>query len=68
MPVGRCVSETDEFVLLMACPPGPRPLTNRSSRSDSSRVKVRVYESKRFSFLMEVGRRGRLSRGYKISA
>lgn len=35
MPVGMCLSTTQLLVLLVACPPGPDPLTNCSSRSSS---------------------------------
>ena len=38
-PVGMCTSCTHERFLLMACPPGPRPRTNDSPRSFSSKIK-----------------------------
>lgn len=35
IPLGMCLSTTQLLVLLVACPPGPDPLTNCSSRSSS---------------------------------
>ncbi len=35
IPVGTCLSTTQLLVLLVACPPGPDPRTNCSSRSFS---------------------------------
>lgn len=35
VPLGMCLSTTQLLVLLVACPPGPDPLTNCSSRSFS---------------------------------
>lgn len=35
IPVGMCLSTTQLLVLLVACPPGPDPRTNCSSRSSS---------------------------------
>lgn len=38
IPVGTCLSTTQLLVLLVACPPGPDPLTNCSSSSSSLRT------------------------------
>lgn len=38
IPLGICLSTTQLLVLLVACPPGPDPLTNCSSRSSSFRI------------------------------
>lgn len=38
IPVGMCLSTTQLLVLLVACPPGPDPLTNCSSSSSSFRT------------------------------
>lgn len=38
IPLGMCLSTTQLLVLLVACPPGPDPLTNCSSSSSSFRA------------------------------
>lgn len=38
IPVGMCLSTTQLLVLLVACPPGPDPRTNCSSRSSSCKT------------------------------
>lgn len=38
IPLGMCLSTTQLLVLLVACPPGPDPLTNCSSSSSSLRT------------------------------
>ena len=38
IPVGMCLSTTQLLVLFVACPPGPDPRTNCSSRSSSFRT------------------------------
>lgn len=38
IPLGMCLSTTQLLVLLVACPPGPEPLTNCSSKSSSLRL------------------------------
>lgn len=46
-PVGLCRSTTQLLVVLVACPPGPDPLTNCSSRSSSASTGT-CEKSKRF--------------------